>query len=69
MKIIDARGLCCPEPVIMTKKALNENLNELRVIIDNKTSRINVERFLKVAGYQVLIEEKPNGEIHLTAQF
>jgi len=49
MKIVDARGLLCPKPLILTKKALKEvGVNEkFLVLIDNETSKQNVERFLK----------------------
>src|SRR5271157_4884815 len=47
-KIVDARGKVCPEPLIMTKKAL-QSLSagqKMRVIVDNETSKNNVSRFL-----------------------
>jgi len=49
MKIVDARGMLCPKPLILTKKALKESrINErFLVLIDNETSKQNVERFLK----------------------
>jgi len=49
MKTINTKGLLCPKPLILTKKALKEaKVNEqFIVLIDNKTSRQNVERFLK----------------------
>ena len=49
MKTVDARGLLCPKPLILTKKALKEvGVNEkFLVLIDNETSKQNVERFLK----------------------
>ncbi|GEA14593.1 MAG: hypothetical protein PWR22_1168 [Moorella sp. (in: firmicutes)] len=43
-KIVDARGLACPQPVIQTKKAL-ESLGpdgELVTIVDNEVARDNV---------------------------
>jgi selenium metabolism protein YedF len=48
IKTVDARGQVCPKPLILTKKALKErNENEqIRVLIDNDTSRQNVMRFL-----------------------
>jgi TusA-related sulfurtransferase len=58
MKEIDARGLTCPEPVIITKRALKENPDEIVIYLDNESSKLNVERFLKVAGYQVKIDKK-----------
>ncbi len=53
---IDARGMSCPEPVLMTKRALEENKNGASVLVDNNTACGNVERFMKNAGYNVSIE-------------
>jgi TusA-related sulfurtransferase len=66
MNKIDARGLSCPEPVILTKKALAVSPEGLEILVDNETSKINVARFLKIAGYNVKIESRPNGEYSLS---
>ena len=58
MKTIDTCGMSCPQPVLMTKKALNEEKDGIDVIVDNNTAKANVQRFLKNAGYSVEIEEK-----------
>lgn len=55
---IDARGISCPQPVLMTKKALESNKEGIDVIVDNMTARGNVERFMKNSGYKVTIKEK-----------
>ncbi len=55
---IDARGVSCPQPVLMTKKALDNNKDGIDVIVDNMTARGNVERFMKNSGYKVTIKEK-----------
>ncbi len=49
MKTIDARGEICPKPLIMAKKGLKESsANEVfLLLIDNETSKNNVERFLR----------------------
>ena len=44
MKELDCRGLSCPEPVVMTKKALMES-PELDVLVDNRASLENVKRY------------------------
>ena len=46
--IVDARGELCPKPLIMTKKQLNQTGIDgtFVVLIDNETSKENVERFL-----------------------
>jgi len=47
--IIDARGLQCPKPLILTKKTLNnpEVEEAFKIVIDNKTAKDNIERFLQ----------------------
>lgn len=44
--IVDARGMACPKPLIMTKKALTESPEGFAVLMDNATSKDNVRRFL-----------------------
>lgn len=57
-KTIDARGRSCPEPVIMTKNALDENPEEsFDVLIDAEVAVENVTRFAKNSGYKVDIDE------------
>ncbi|HOM42153.1 MAG TPA: sulfurtransferase TusA family protein [Bacillota bacterium] len=58
MKTIDTCGMSCPQPVLMTKKALDEEKDGIDVIVDNNTAKENVRRFMKNAGYSVEIEEK-----------
>jgi selenium metabolism protein YedF len=47
--IVDARGQLCPRPLILTKKALNDQtvIDEFVLLIDNETAKENVERFLQ----------------------
>ena len=58
MKRVDARGLSCPEPVIMTKKALASRDNSYEVLVDNVTAKENVTRFASHQGYQVSVTEQ-----------
>jgi selenium metabolism protein YedF len=45
---LDLRGLTCPEPLIRTKKALDENRDVIvDVIVDNAAARDNILRFAK----------------------
>jgi selenium metabolism protein YedF len=59
MKTIDCRGLACPQPVMVTKKALEgpESL-EIIVLVDNPTARENVSRFAGSQGCQVEVAEE-----------
>ena len=55
---IDARGRSCPEPVLMTKKALSNNPEVLEVLVDNTTANENISRFAKNSGYNVEVTQK-----------
>lgn len=57
---VDARGRSCPEPVLMTKKALKENPNDIEIIVDNVTAKENVTRFATNSGYKVEVKQKEN---------
>lgn len=51
---IDARGLACPQPVIKTKKALEqEGVTQVDIVVDNPAARDNVSRFARNAGFDV----------------
>jgi len=60
MKTVDCRGLACPQPVMETKKSLDDpETREITVLVDNPTSKENVSRFAASQGYQVsAVEEK-----------
>ena len=53
MNIIDARGMSCPQPVLMTKNALKNTLDTIEILVDNETAKGNVERYLIHEGFTV----------------
>ena len=57
MRELDTSGYSCPEPVIMTKKALKDSPDGLSVIVDNRASKENVTRYATALGYSVRAEE------------
>jgi TusA-related sulfurtransferase len=57
MKTIDTSGMSCPQPVLATKKALEENPDGVMIMVDNTTSKENVQRFMLKNGYQVTVEK------------
>lgn len=65
MNKIDARGLSCPEPVIMIRKAMMSNDNAYEIVVDNVASRENVTRYANHQGYNVTVTEK-DGEYTLS---
>jgi TusA-related sulfurtransferase len=53
-EIIDARGLSCPQPVILTNKKIKETgKGVVEVLVDTDTSRENVSRLAQQSGWQV----------------
>jgi selenium metabolism protein YedF len=65
-KIVDARGLACPQPVILTRNALQES-DTVTTIVDNETAKSNVSRMAAKQGCQVDVEEREDGiYVHLT---
>lgn len=65
MKILDARGLSCPEPVIMIRKAMMSKENAYEITVDNVTSRENVTRYAEHQGYTITVAEN-GGEYTLS---
>lgn len=65
--MIDARGLSCPEPVIMIQKAMASKEEQYVIVVDNPTSRENVTRYAEHQGYKVSYTEA-DGEYTLSIQ-
>lgn len=58
-RTIDARGLSCPQPVICTKKALEEfKGEELITIVDNEEAKDNVLRFIRSQNLEAEVEQR-----------
>jgi len=57
-KTVDARGLSCPQPVILARKAIQEGQFPIEVLVDTVTSRENVRRMAVKSGCTVNVEEK-----------
>jgi selenium metabolism protein YedF len=59
-KLVDARGLACPQPVILTRNALAEQ-PKVTTVVDSETARENVRRMAEKAGATVQIVEREDG--------
>ncbi|MFC2016654.1 sulfurtransferase-like selenium metabolism protein YedF [Chloroflexota bacterium] len=59
-KIVDARNLPCPQPILLTRKALEE-ADEVITIVDNEAARENVSRLGNSQGHEVTVEQKDDG--------
>ncbi|MEA1960096.1 MAG: sulfurtransferase-like selenium metabolism protein YedF [Bacillota bacterium] len=61
-KIVDARGLSCPQPVVLTKKALDiSEIQEVITIVDNKTALENVSKLVNSMHFESNVDEKVDG--------
>jgi tRNA 2-thiouridine synthesizing protein A len=51
---IDARGLSCPQPVLMTLEGIRAGSGgEIEVLVDTETARENVSRAAASQGWEV----------------
>lgn len=51
---VDARGLSCPQPVIMTLDEIKQGKdNEIIVLVDTDTSKENVSRAAESQGFRI----------------
>jgi selenium metabolism protein YedF len=61
LKTLDARGLDCPAPVLMTKAGIEKDrLNTLEIIVDNEAAKENVCRFLGSQQFSVSTAQDGN---------
>jgi tRNA 2-thiouridine synthesizing protein A len=53
-KIVDARGLSCPQPVLLTLNEIKKiNKGEIVILVDTDTSKENVSRAATTRGWNV----------------
>jgi len=60
---VDARGRSCPEPVVMTKKALAnlESGETVEILIGEEVAKENVSRFARNSGCKVEVSNIEDG--------
>lgn len=59
MKILDCRGLPCPQPIIRARAFLEEEQPDAwEVLVDNDAASINVGRFLEQRGFVIGVEQE-----------
>lgn len=63
LPVIDARGLACPEPVVLTQQAHRQH-KQFAVLVDNKVAMQNITRFCQNRGLALTVIEE-NGEYRL----
>ena len=65
-EIVDARGLNCPQPVILTKRVMDKGeVERLVTIVDQTAALENVTKLARSQGYEVEVEDK-EGDYYIT---
>ena len=54
---VDARGLSCPQPLMMTNDAIKTQDGPIKVLVSEPHQRTNVEKFAKDKGKKVTVTE------------
>jgi len=53
-EVVDARGLSCPQPVLMAMSKMKElGEGQIEVMVDNEVSRENVTRAATGQGWEI----------------
>lgn len=58
MKEVDARGLSCPEPVMLTIEALKGTKEPFKVLVSEPHQKMNVEKYARDYKRQTEAVEK-----------
>ena len=54
---VDARGLSCPQPLMMTNDAIKSQNGPIKVLVSEPHQKTNVEKFAKDKGKKVTVNE------------
>jgi TusA-related sulfurtransferase len=66
MQTVDARGLSCPLPPMLTRKAIQKlDKGTIEVLVDSGTARENVSRMAESMGCAITIEEQTDGSTRI----
>lgn len=69
MKKIDAKGLACPKPVILTKNALDDMEEGIvSTIVDNEIARENLRKLAKSLNMECEVEDISSEEFIVTIE-
>ncbi len=61
MKEVDARGLSCPEPIMLTAEALKSGNGPVKVLVSEPHQKTNVEKLAKDRGKKTTTKEIDTG--------
>src|SRR5690554_994181 len=66
MKEIDARGLACPKPVILTKKELDLGKEDTIItIVDNEVAKDNLSKLATSMGFEFEVKQSEDSEYYV----
>ena len=66
VRMIDARGLSCPQPAMLIRQALQQSEKGIvEVFVDSGTARENISRLAEKAGWAMAVEEQPEGDCRI----
>jgi tRNA 2-thiouridine synthesizing protein A len=66
-EMIDARGLSCPQPVLVTSKAMKKlAAGTIEVLVDSSTALDNVSRHGRNSGWAVTVQPGPDGSTRIS---
>ena len=54
---VDARGLSCPQPLMMTNEAIKSQNGPIKVLVSEPHQKTNVEKFATDKGKKVIVTE------------
>lgn len=57
-KRIDARGLSCPQPVVLVDRAVQDGNTDLEILVNNEVSRENVLRMAARRGLKTDVRQE-----------
>ena len=61
MREVDARGLSCPEPLMLTAEAIKSDSSPVKVLVTEPHQKMNVEKYAKDHGRKTVSEETADG--------
>ena len=61
MREVDARGLSCPEPVMLTEEAIREEKGPVRVLVSEPHQKMNIEKCAKDHGRKTVTTKTEDG--------
>ncbi len=70
MKVVDARNILCPLPVIRTQDAVNtlQRGDSLRVLCTDPGATVDIPTWCRINGHRVVDTQEREGQITITIE-